>query len=290
MLAMKMRRDPTPSRWGYRYQRWMLSPVYRTLIKVGIPMTVAGLVTAAWLASPDNRATLVANYESLREAIEHRPEFMVTAVAIDGAEQRLSDEVREVLGLALPLSSFDFSLEELREKVEALNAVESATLRIKPGGVLQVHIVARTPVAVWRGDNGLHLIDAEGNFVTAIEARSDRADLPLIAGDGAEDHIAEAMALFAAATPVWDRVRGLVRMGERRWDLVLDRDQRIQLPEENPVRALERVIVMAQSQDLLERDVSVIDFRHSSRPTIRLNEQAAAEMRRINAAVSGTGN
>lgn len=290
MLAMKMRRDPTPSRWGYRYQRWMLSPFYRTLIKVGIPMAVAGLVTAGWLSNPENRARLISGYESAREAIQHRPEFMVTAVAIDGAEQRLSDEVRAVLALGLPLSSFDISLEELREKVEALNAVESAVLRIKPGGVLQVHVVARTPVAVWRGDNGLQLIDGKGNFVTSIEARSDRADLPMIAGDGAEGHIDEAMALFAAAAPVWDRVRGLVRMGERRWDLVLDRDQRIQLPEADPVRALERVIVMAQSQDLLERDVSVIDFRHSSRPTIRLNEQAASEMRRINAAVSGTGN
>lgn len=290
MLAMKLRRDPTPSRWGYRYQRWMLSPVYRVLFRVGLPLVLTGLVTSIWLMNPDNRASVVAGYESVRDGIQQRPEFMVNALAVDGVEEDLADDVRKVLGLSLPLSSFDLNLEGLREKVEAVNAVESAILRIKPGGVLEVHIVARTPVAVWRGDQGLQMIDADGNFVAPLAARSDRADLPLIAGDGAEGHIDEAMELFAAAAPVWGRVRGLVRMGERRWDIVLDRDQRILLPEVEPVQALERVIVMAQTQDLLERDVSVIDLRHEGRPTIRLNEQAATEMRRINAAVSGTGN
>lgn len=290
MLAMKLRRDPTPSRWGYRYQRWMLSPVYRVLFRVGLPLVLTGLVTSIWLMNPDNRASVVAGYESVRDGIQQRPEFMVNALAVDGVEEDLADDVRKVLGLSLPLSSFDLNLEGLREKVEAVNAVESAILRIKPGGVLEVHIVARTPVAVWRGDQGLQMIDADGNFVAPLTARSDRADLPLIAGDGAEGHIDEAMELFAAAAPVWGRVRGLVRMGERRWDIVLDRDQRILLPEVEPVQALERVIVMAQTQDLLERDVSVIDLRHEGRPTIRLSEQAATEMRRINAAVSGTGN
>jgi hypothetical protein len=43
--------------------------------------------------------------------------------------------------------------------------------------------------------------------------------------------VPEALALVAAARPAVPRLRGLVRMGERRWDLVLDRDQRILLPE-----------------------------------------------------------
>ena len=28
------RRDPAPSRWGYRYQRLMLTPGFRKLVKV----------------------------------------------------------------------------------------------------------------------------------------------------------------------------------------------------------------------------------------------------------------
>ena len=51
---------------------------------------------------------------------------------------------------------------------------------------------------------------------------------------------------------VHGRLRGLVRVGERRWDVVLDREQRIMLPEQNPIGAVERGIVLSDLQDLLE--------------------------------------
>jgi cell division protein FtsQ len=69
-------------------------------------------------------------------------------------------------------------------------------------------------------------------------------------------------------------LRGLVRMGERRWDLVLADGKRILLPEGGAVRALERVIVLNSAQDMLGRDLALVDMRIAARPTIRLNENA----------------
>lgn len=89
------------------------------------------------------------------------------------------------------------------------------------------------------------------------------------------------MAILQAAAPLSSRLRGLVRMGERRWDVVLDRGQRILLPETDPVRALERVIVLAEVQDMLERDLAAVDMRLASRPTIRMNENAVSEWWRV---------
>ena len=53
------------------------------------------------------------------------------------------------------------------------------------------------------------------------------------------------------------------------------------LPAERPVQALERVIALNEVQDLLERDVAVVDMRIGARPTVRLNENAVAELTRI---------
>ena len=105
--------------------------------------------------------------------------------------------------------------------------------------------------------------------------------MPLIAGDGAENHVEEALSIYAAAGPLLPRVRGLVRMGERRWDLVLDRDQRILLPETGAVQALERVIALNQAQEMLARDLMVVDMRLDNRPTIRIAERAVEEWWRI---------
>ena len=177
-----------------------------------------------------------------------------------------------------------------RPAVLEVGAVADATVRVKSGGILEIHVTPRVPVALWRQDDGLHLIDRDGTDMGAVATRADRPDLLLVAGDGAKGALGEATAIMAAARPIAPHLRGLVRMGDRRWDLVLERGQRIMLPQDNAIAALQRVVVMAQTQDLLERDIVAVDMRNPDRPTIRLTGGAAAEMRQINAAVSGTGN
>ncbi|MFD2844725.1 cell division protein FtsQ/DivIB [Paracoccus cavernae] len=65
-------------------------------------------------------------------------------------------------------------------------------------------------------------------------------------------------------------MRGLERVGERRWDLVLDRGQRIMLPVDGPLPALERVIALDKAQDVLGRDVAVVDMRSEGVPRCAL--------------------
>ena len=199
---------------------------------------------------------------------------MVRLMAIDGAGDALAEDIREVVPLNFPLSSFDLNLEQIRETVTALDPVKSAAVRIRPGGVLQIEVEPRTPVVIWRTAEGLALFDRTGAFVERIANRMNRADLPLIAGEGAPEHVNEALRLYRAAGPLGDRLRGLVRMGERRWDVVLDRQQRILLPEEAPVQALERVIALDSAEDILSRDIRRVDLRLGARPTVQMTQKA----------------
>lgn len=275
-----MRRDPAPSLWAYRMQRVMLTPYLRALLRVGLPTFAVLAVTGLYLADEGRRAGVVGIFTDIREKFESRPEFQVTLVSIEGCSDDLADAVRARLDLSLPKSSFDLDLEAARARIEDLDAVKSAELRVRSGGILQVLVTERQPVAVWRTDAGLTLIDDTGHRVAGLHARTDRPDLPLLAGEGAEAATAEALTLIAAAGPLTPRIRGLVRMGDRRWDIVLDRDQRIMLPAEDPVRALERLLALDQAQDILARDLLAIDLRNDARPTLRLSPFAMNALRR----------
>jgi cell division protein FtsQ len=274
------RRDPAPSRWSYRMQRLWLTPVFRILFRVGLPVFVVFAGSAIYLQDDARRAALAQTFIDLREDFQDRPEFRVSLVSIDGASPELADAIRVRLDLALPQSSFDIDLEAARARIEALDAVEVAELKVRTGGVLQVDITERTPVMLWRTADRIDMLDAGGFRVASLAARSDRPDLPLIAGEGADTAAAEAMAIFAAASPLEGRIRGLVRMGERRWDIVLDRDQRILLPAEDPVAAVERLLALDQVQDILARDIAAIDLRIAARPVLRLTPHAQLQIRR----------
>lgn len=273
-------RDPAPSKWAYRKQRWLLTPYVRTFLVKGLPtLAVLGAV-ALWFSYAPNRQALVGQLTLLREEFEARPEFRVSLARVEGASDDLAEAVRAKLALPLPMSSFDIDLDAARSRIEALDAVQKADLRVRSGGILQVVITERVPVAVWRTEDGLTLVDESGHRVAGLLSRADRADLPLIAGEGADVATPEALQLIAAAGPLTPRLRGLVRVGDRRWDLVLDRDQRVLLPETNPVQALERLLALDQAQDLMNRDILTVDLRSNHRPTLRLTPNALADIRR----------
>jgi cell division protein FtsQ len=284
---MTARPDPAPSRLKYRMERLMLTPLFRLLLRFGVPCLLTFGIASWWLSVDENRMKIIDTYADLRSQVESRPEFMVNMMAVDGASDLVADGIRQMLPLDFPISSFDLDLEAMRATVVSLDPVKAARLYVRQGNVLQVDVVERIPVVLWRNEQGLQLLDDEGFLVGPAFVRADWPELPLIVGDGADAYVTEALDLIAAAEPLSARLRGLVRMGERRWDVVLDREQRILLPETDAVQALERVIAIDQAVDMLERDLMAVDLRLPQRPTLRMTDGAVQELHRIRAIEAG---
>ena len=273
--------DPAPSKWAWRYQRLMLTPLFRLFLRVFLPFLIVFAVAGLWLADQDRRDRLAMVVNDIKTSIQTRPEFLVNVMAIDGASIGISEDIREIVPIDFPISSFDLDLKQIQDRIAELPAVDRVTVRIRPGGIMQVTVRERDPVILWRTREGLDLVDTQGFVVAQAKTRQLHAEMPLMAGAGAENHVAEALALYSAAGPLAQRMRGVVRVGERRWDVVLDRGQRILLPEVGAVEALERVIALSQAQDMLARDIVTVDMRLADRPTIRISDRAVEEWWRI---------
>jgi cell division protein FtsQ len=274
------RRDPAPSRLAYRLNRMMLRPIMRRLVHIGIPAFLAALVAGIWLSDETRRANLTGGIDGLIEKFQNRDAFMVRMMTIEGASPVVDKGLRAMLPAELPISSFDLHLDKLRERVLKLDAVEAVDLRIKPGGILSAVVTERVPAIMWRHSRGIELLDKTGHRVASATSREVRGDLPIIAGEGADRAAPEALALIDAAGPILPRLRGLERVGERRWDVVLDRGQRIKLPAEAALPALERAIALDRAQNMLDRDIDVIDLREAQRPVVRLGLEAQNAIRR----------
>lgn len=268
--AEATRPDPAPSRLAYKLNRLMLRPMVRRFLRYGLPVLILAAGVAFWASDQGRRDGAMDRVAEVRRQIEERPEFMVKLMAVEDASPQVASDIREVLSIDFPVSSFDLDLDGLQEAVEELDAVAEASVRIRSGGVLEVEVEERIPAVIWRQSDLLVLLDGTGHEVAMMDARTDRPDLPLIAGASADAAVDEALELFETALPIRNRLRGFLRVGERRWDVVLDRDQRIMLPEAGAVTALKKAIQLDVAQDLLERDVSVVDFRNPGRPVLRL--------------------
>ena len=274
-------RDPAPSRWAYRMQRLWLTPLFRKLLRVGLPSFVLVLAVGWYLAEDGNVQAIADGAAEIRREIENRPEFQVHLLGIEGASVPVADAIRATLALNLPVSSFDLDLAAMRVTLEDIPAVASADLRMRPGGYLAVSVRERMPTLIWQTRDGAALLDGEGQFVAWLSERVLDGPLPLVGGEGADNAVAEALALFATAEPLGAQIRGLVRMGERRWDVVLHDDRRILLPASGAVAALDRIIMLDQLQEIFARDVIRIDLRNPDRLSVQLTPVALEEFRRL---------
>ena len=131
------------------------------------------------------------------------------------------------------------------------------------------------------------MLDIEGQEIDKLVFREDRSDLPLIIGSGAESSVKEALMILIEAKDLASRIRGLIRIGDRRWNIALNRGQTILLPENDSLVAIKKILLLHQGQRILDRGVSYLDFRNMSRPVVGLTDQSLHLLRETRALIEG---
>lgn len=272
---------------AYRLQRIWLTPFYRRAITMGLPLGILVLSAVVYLSDAQRREGLRAQADTLYAMAVDRPEFMVTTISLTQTlAPELDAAIRDIAGQVLPQSSFRLDLPALRQELERLDAIRLADLRLTADNELAISVTERVPALLWRSTEGIEVLDADGVRIGFVLDRAALPHLPLVAGEGADTRVGEALDIFDAAHPLRTRLQGLVHVGERRWDVVLDRDQTIRLPEQGAVAALERVIALNQAQDMLERDLLVADLRNPARPVLQVSAGALETIRALRGVAS----
>ena len=281
------KRDPAPSRLGYKFSRWMLSPFIKKSVFFGMPLIILLLPVFIFLKDQNNKNLVEEIVLDFYRKIIERPEFMLSALSIQGSSDSLNAEIREILGLNFPISSFDLDLADLRNRVLSLPPVETAEVRLEGGGILHVKVKEKVPALLLKDDTGIHVLNKNGDYIRPLLSTEYGSKLPVITGEGAQKAAAEAFILFSALYNKLDEVRGLVLVGGRRWNIVLKSGQVIMLPEKKSEHAVQKILILDKAEKILSRDIAVFDFRLPYRITLRFPENKDGQ---INSKVIGVSN
>lgn len=283
----EVRFDPAPSKVAYLANRIWLKKSSRRSFFIMILISIV-LFVLIGLSNRSNFSLLIKkNTDKITQYVELSPIFKVVNLSVISEDPNVIEKISSTLALNFPISSLDIDVEVLRLKVESIDLVESASVRLTSNGLVEVDVNIRKPVAIQRLGTRLMLIDARGVKVDEVLSRSQRLDLPLLVGKGAEKCVDEALHLLLEIKDLLSRVRGLVRVGERRWDVILNRSQVILLPEKNPLNAIRKIISLQEGQKILDRNISYLDFRNINRPVLGLSEETSKELKQIRSLVRG---
>jgi cell division protein FtsQ len=193
----------------------------------------------------------------------------VQDVLVDGRRETPRDDIMAALSVARGTPLLTVDPEAVRARIEALPWVKTAVVERHLPDTIFVRLTERTPVALWQKDGKLAAVDLDGRVLTRDDLSRFR-DLPIVIGDGAPEAVHSILGVLAAEPDLYQRIEALTYVGGRRWDVRLAGGIQIQLPENDPGRAWARLADTDRRDQLLERDISVVDLRLPDRLVVRL--------------------
>ena len=196
--------------------------------------------------------------------------WVVREIRMEGL--RHSTGVEEALGIergaALSVLLTSGELESARRRLEALDWVEGASVRLWLSGRLHVRLQERRPVLRWRHQQALFLVDEDG-VVLGLDVEGLFGDLPTVTGADVPRHVQGLVEALGGAPEVADRLRSGRRVASLRWDLSLENDVLVQLPDHDLDQALRWLNQMQKDHGVFSREIKSIDLRTPGQVIVR---------------------
>ncbi len=196
-------------------------------------------------------------------------------VTVSGLSQMRENEVLAAGGLDWRVSLPFLDVNEVRERLERVPLVSSASVRKLYPNELVIGLTERAPHALWQLNGELFIIATDG---TVIDLMQDERfiGLPLVVGDRANLRNNDYLNILEAAGPLKSRIRAGTLVSGRRWNLKMDNGMDVRLPEQGAADAVARLVKLEREQKILEKDVLAVDLRMPDRVVVRLTEEAAS--------------
>jgi cell division septal protein FtsQ len=171
----------------------------------------------------------------------------------------LKKSILELINVRVGQKLYLISANGIRDKLLKLDEISDVSVNINYSGVIKVIIYERKPFAIWWNKNSPWLIDEEGNKILKIKDVDSYKNLVIIFGQNFNDKLKTFLDLLKPFS-LYGKIKSLHYIGNRRWDVYIEDNIVIKLPENNianSIKKSERVLNSLKYKDKID----IIDLR-----------------------------
>ncbi len=254
-----------------RTQVWWKRATVRPLVFSAVMGIVAALLTYAVKTGLTDIASM--RLERATLSATAKTGLILRDVLVEGRENTPLKDLRAVVNLELDQPILDINPQGLRERIEALPWVATASVERQLPDILHIRLNEHRPIAMWQHDGTFSLINKEGEVIlTGGDDIKVFAHLPLVVGEGAPEHTAQVLAILQSEPELNKKVKAAVRVSDRRWDIAMENGAFIRLPEDNPEKAWSRLAVYNKENLLFDKKLASIDMRLPDRIMVKIDD------------------
>ena len=187
--------------------------------------------------------------------------FDVHEIMVEGRERTPTVDVMRAVNMKRGVSLFRHSPITIKEKLEQLTWVQSATVERRWPHLIYVRLVEHSPLALWQSNAKFYLVNQHGEVIQAEINPVNYGQLLQIVGPGAPANVAGFLAVLNSVPDIQQRVTAAIYVSQRRWDLVLDNRIRVKLPQIGMSQAINHLLKMERDHSLASSNITTIDLR-----------------------------
>ena len=209
-------------------------------------------------------------------AVSAHAGFRLREVLLVGREQVSREAVLAASELELGSPTLGLDAERISAKLERNRWIRRARVSTRLPDAVFIEIEERRPFALWQRDGRLRLIDHEGEVITDRQLYR-YAHLPLVVARSEPERARPVLEMLGREPDLARRVRALIEVGGRRWNIRIDNGIDVRLPEAEPAAAWGELAQLDRRHALLARRISTIDLRIPSRIVVTPVEETVGE-------------
>jgi len=160
--------------------------------------------------------------------------------------------------------------------------ISKITISRNMPNVLHITIEEYEPFAIWHSEDKKFIIDKDGNPVPYDEKivnEEEFKNMIILSGRGANNHAKALFNIFAINPKLSEKIYSATWVGDRRWNIRLDNDLLVKLPEDDIYNAWQQLIRIYDQGKI--NDFRVIDLRINDKIYIEYNDAIAKELKSI---------
>ncbi len=183
---------------------------------------------------------------------------------IQGRPKTDVNEIINAISAEKGSNILNINIKIARQKLLNLPWVKNAVVEKRLPSTIYVALLERKPIALWQFNNKVYLIDEEGERITANYNESEFQNYIYLVGENANIYARKLISNLQVHEDLKTRVRAALRFGNRRWDLVLDQNITIKMPEINFDKAYDYINKLHKKGKLFDNNYRVIDLRNNN--------------------------
>ena len=154
----------------------------------------------------------------------------VREVIVEGRSKTKKSALLQALQVSEGDNILAINMTEMKDRINKLPWIKSARIERHLPNKISLTLVERTPMARWQTNKMLKLIDIHGDVIPSVDV-SRFLNLPIIIGKNAPKIAGQILKTLSNEPHLFRRIKSLTLVSDRRWDVQLDNEINVHLPE-----------------------------------------------------------